>query len=186
VSLVARLTPIIDVGGLRLGVADELSQQGSSRPRASRKIFPRRRSEPLKFRPRAASGWPERSGRRRVCLRSDYRAGLVEATVKMPVDSLTALVVEDDWFVREDIANAFRKEGWTVLEAATGEGVLQHLREAHSIDLVVTDIGLADEAMTGWDVAEAVSVAGHFGVRFWIACFQWLRVMLKHRLGHLT
>lgn len=76
--------------------------------------------------------------------------------MKMPVDSLTALVVEDDWFVREDIANAFRKEGWTVLEAATGEGVLQHLREAHSIDLVVTDIGLADEAMTGWDVAEAV------------------------------
>ena len=81
----------------------------------------------------------------------------------MPVDSLTALVVEDDWFVREDIANAFRKEGWTVLEAATGEGVLQHLREAHSIDLVVTDIGLADEAMTGWDVAEAVRMR-HTGV----------------------
>jgi two-component system, response regulator PdtaR len=83
--------------------------------------------------------------------------------VKMPVDSLTALVVEDDWFVREDIANAFRKEGWTVLEAAAGEGVLQHLREAHSIDLVVTDIGLADEAMTGWDVAEAVRMR-HAGV----------------------
>ena len=29
-------------------------------------------------------------------------------------------------------------------------------------------------------------VAEHFGVRFWIACFQWLGVMLKHGLGHLT
>jgi CheY-like chemotaxis protein len=76
--------------------------------------------------------------------------------LKAPFDSPTALVVEDDWFVREDIANAFRQEGWTVLESATGEGVLQLLREARSIDLVVTDIGLADDAMTGWDVAEAV------------------------------
>ena len=58
--------------------------------------------------------------------------------------------------MREDIANAFREEGWTVLEAATGEGGAPAFREAHSIDLVVTDIGLADDAMTGWDVAEAV------------------------------
>jgi CheY-like chemotaxis protein len=76
--------------------------------------------------------------------------------MKTPFDNLAVLVVEDDWFVREDIANAFRQEGWRVLEAATGEEVLQLLREARSIDLVVTDIGLADDAMTGWDVAEAV------------------------------
>ncbi len=28
---------------------------------------------------------------------------------------LTALVVEDDWFLREDLADGFRQEGWTVL-----------------------------------------------------------------------
>jgi hypothetical protein len=39
-----------------------------------------------------------------------------------PSIGLTALVVEDDWFVREDIANVFRHEGWAVLEAATGPG----------------------------------------------------------------
>jgi CheY-like chemotaxis protein len=76
--------------------------------------------------------------------------------MKTPFDNLTALVVEDDWFVREDMVNAFRQEGWTVLEAATGEGVLQPLREARSIDLLITDIELGNGAMTGWDVAEAV------------------------------
>ena len=43
-----------------------------------------------------------------------------------------------------------------MLEAATGDGVVQLLREACSIDLLVTDIGLGDDAITGWDVAEAV------------------------------
>ena len=40
--------------------------------------------------------------------------------MKAPFAGLTVLVVEDDWFVREDIANWFRQEGWMVLEAATG------------------------------------------------------------------
>jgi CheY-like chemotaxis protein len=75
--------------------------------------------------------------------------------MKNPFDGLTALVVEDDLFVREDIASSFRHGGWTVLEAATGDDALKWLREAGIIDLLVTDIGLAD-AMTGWDVAEAV------------------------------
>ena len=74
--------------------------------------------------------------------------------MKNPFDGLTALVVEDDLFVREDIAGSFRQGGWTVLEAATGDDALKWLRETEIIDLLVTDIGLAD-AMTGWDVAEA-------------------------------
>lgn len=57
--------------------------------------------------------------------------------------------------MREDIAGSFRQGGWTVLEAATGDDALKWLRETEIIDLLVTDIGLAD-AMTGWDVAEAV------------------------------
>jgi CheY-like chemotaxis protein len=68
-----------------------------------------------------------------------------------------ALVVEDDWFIREDIANQFRQEGWMVIEAATGAKALDVLREWGGIDVLVTDIRLADE-MTGWDVAEAVRI----------------------------
>ena len=70
-------------------------------------------------------------------------------------DGLTVLVVEDDWFVREDMVLGLKREGWFVLEADTGLGALKLLRETNTIDLLVTDIRLAD-AMTGWDVAEAV------------------------------
>ena len=67
---------------------------------------------------------------------------------------VTVLVVEDDWVTREDIVTDLRQEGCAVLEAATGVGALQALREAEKDDLLITDIGLAD-ALTGWDVAEA-------------------------------
>ena len=69
-------------------------------------------------------------------------------------NGLTALVVEDDWLLRQVIVNDLQEIGWTVLEAASGVGALMMLREAQSVDLLVTDIQLAD-AVTGWDVAEA-------------------------------
>jgi len=69
-------------------------------------------------------------------------------------DGLVVLIVEDDWFVREDLASGLRQEGWTVLEAETGAGALRVLREAEIIDLLITDVRLAD-ALTGWGVAEA-------------------------------
>ena len=68
---------------------------------------------------------------------------------------ITVLVVEDDWFVREDMVLGLKQEGWFVLEADTGVGALKLLQETATIDLLVTDIRLADD-MTGWDVAEAV------------------------------
>jgi CheY-like chemotaxis protein len=77
--------------------------------------------------------------------------------MKSPFKGRVALVVEDDWFVREDVANQFRQEGWMVVEAATGAEALAALRELGGIDVLVTDIRLADE-VTGWDVAEAVRV----------------------------
>jgi CheY-like chemotaxis protein len=38
--------------------------------------------------------------------------------------------------------------------APTGDGALKVLLETNAVDLLVTDIGLADD-VTGWDVAEA-------------------------------
>jgi DNA-binding response OmpR family regulator len=74
--------------------------------------------------------------------------------VRDPSKSLTVLVVEDDWLVRADIVIGLREEGWMVLEASTGDGALKALLESSALDLLITDIGLAD-AVTGWDVAEA-------------------------------
>jgi CheY-like chemotaxis protein len=78
--------------------------------------------------------------------------------MKASFKGLTALVVEDDWMVREVIVNDLQEMGWTVLEAAAGAGALTVFREAKTVDLLVTDIQLAD-AMTGWDVAEAFRVS---------------------------
>jgi CheY-like chemotaxis protein len=78
--------------------------------------------------------------------------------MRSPFNGLTALVVEDDWFTREEIVHGLRQEGCAVLEAAKGGDAIELLREAATIDLLITDIGLAD-AMTGWDVAEAVRVS---------------------------
>ena len=69
-------------------------------------------------------------------------------------DGLAVLVVEDDWLVRADIVFGLQEEGWTVLEASTGDGAIQVLLDAKVVHLLITDIGLAD-AVTGWDVAEA-------------------------------
>ena len=46
-----------------------------------------------------------------------------------------------------------RQEGWRVLEAATGVGALQALHEAEKVDLLITDISLAD-ALTGWSMSQ--------------------------------
>jgi CheY-like chemotaxis protein len=75
--------------------------------------------------------------------------------MKISLKGRTALVVEDDWFVRGDIAAQFRQEGWQVLEAETGAEALELLQEGQSIDILVTDIALAD-SIAGWDVAEAL------------------------------
>lgn len=69
-----------------------------------------------------------------------------------------ALVVEDEWLVRMEIAEALDAGGWTVLEASTGEAALAMRDHNPAIDLVVTDIRLPGP-VTGWDVAEAFRTA---------------------------
>lgn len=64
-----------------------------------------------------------------------------------------ALVVEDEWLVRMEIAVAFEAAGWIVLEAGSGEEAVGFLADGHAIDILVTDIRLTGP-MTGWEVAE--------------------------------
>jgi CheY-like chemotaxis protein len=49
--------------------------------------------------------------------------------MKTSFKGLTALVVEDDWLLRETIVDALQEIGWTVLEAASGASALTVLRE---------------------------------------------------------
>ena len=62
------------------------------------------------------------------------------------------LLVEDEYLVLTELASEMERAGWAVIEASSGEGAINHLRNGR-IDLLVTDIQLAGY-LTGWDVAE--------------------------------
>lgn len=64
------------------------------------------------------------------------------------------MLVEDEWLVRMDMADALDRAGWIVVEAGSGEEALSLLGTELRIDLLVTDIRLLG-TMDGWDVAEA-------------------------------
>ena len=64
------------------------------------------------------------------------------------------LVVEDEAFARAAIVEEFRRYGWRVLEAASGEQAVALVATNH-IDIVFTDIQLAG-IMSGWETAEAL------------------------------
>lgn len=63
--------------------------------------------------------------------------------------SRTVLIIEDDAFLRELAADKLRKEGYTVLEAITGEEGLEKLKELRP-DLILLDLILPE--MDGFEV----------------------------------
>jgi CheY-like chemotaxis protein len=65
--------------------------------------------------------------------------------------ALAVLVVEDDFFVRYDIAGCPRDAGYA--ESQSGEEALALCKSGMSIDMIVTDINLGGSA-SGWDVAK--------------------------------
>lgn len=75
-----------------------------------------------------------------------------------PPGERVALVVEDEWLVRMEIADAFSDAGWQVLEATSGEEAVALLASGVIVTLLVTDIRLSG-AITGWDVAERYRAA---------------------------
>ena len=66
---------------------------------------------------------------------------------------LVVLVVEDDFFIRHDIATHLREAGFIVVESASGEQAITLCRSDTAIDMVFTDINLGGTT-SGFDVAE--------------------------------
>jgi CheY-like chemotaxis protein len=60
------------------------------------------------------------------------------------------LLVEDEWLIRADMAAGLEEAGWEVVEASTGKGAIEQLCNGLDIDLLVTDIQLADN-LSGWE-----------------------------------
>lgn len=62
---------------------------------------------------------------------------------------LTALVVEDDWLVRQTIIEFLNASGCTTVEAESGEAALFILQQRDGLDVLFTDIRLGGKAMVG-------------------------------------
>ena len=81
------------------------------------------------------------------------KAAIVSVSVANGVRALAVLVVEDDFFVRCDVAGCLREAGYTVIETESGEAAIALCKSEITIDIVFTDINLGGTA-TGWDVAK--------------------------------
>ena len=69
-----------------------------------------------------------------------------------------AVVVEDEWLIRMELADALMSAGVDVFEAGAGEDALAYLDDDHPVDVLITDIRLPGK-MDGWDLAEAFRAA---------------------------
>jgi CheY-like chemotaxis protein len=68
------------------------------------------------------------------------------------------LVVEDEWLLRELVAEELRGAGLEVLEASTAEGAIAYMAAGQRCDVVFTDIQLAGH-LSGWELAEQLRAA---------------------------
>ena len=70
------------------------------------------------------------------------------------MDKRSVLIVEDDWLLRQSVADQLNAEGWDVHEAESGETALEVLNSGVSLHFLITDIRLGGK-LDGWDVADA-------------------------------
>ena len=68
-------------------------------------------------------------------------------------DFVVVLIVEDENFIRLDIASYLEDAGYAVIEVGSGEAAIALCNPGTSIDMVITDINLGG-TVSGWEVAE--------------------------------
>jgi DNA-binding response OmpR family regulator len=73
------------------------------------------------------------------------------------MDNKRVLVVEDDFLIRMTLTESLEAEGYTVLEADSGEAALVQLRADPTICLLMTDMQLSG-GLDGEDLVKAVRV----------------------------
>lgn len=64
------------------------------------------------------------------------------------------VLVEDEWLVRMEMADALAEAGFQVVEFSSGEDAVEWLESGSKPDLLISDIRLTGP-VTGWDVADA-------------------------------
>jgi CheY-like chemotaxis protein len=69
-------------------------------------------------------------------------------------EPMVVLVVEDDFFLRWNLADHLREAGYLVKEAESAQRAIEFCHDGTRIDLLITDIQLSGRG-SGWDVAEA-------------------------------
>jgi CheY-like chemotaxis protein len=65
------------------------------------------------------------------------------------------LLVEDEFFIRMDVADALRQAGFQVVEAGSADEAVTFLQSGKSMDLVFTDIHMP-RALNGLTLAERI------------------------------
>ena len=55
-------------------------------------------------------------------------------------DQVRVLLVEDEWFIRFDVAEQLRGAGFEVVEASTADDAMDYISSGERIDALITDI----------------------------------------------
>src|ERR1700746_1926295 len=74
-------------------------------------------------------------------------------TSPQELGSLVVLILEDEFFLRCNLADYLRDAGWAVMEAATADDAMAMCRDGMAVHVLITDIQLNASA-SGWAVAE--------------------------------
>jgi DNA-binding response OmpR family regulator len=72
--------------------------------------------------------------------------------------SREVLLVEDEWLVRMELADAFETSGFRVIESASADYAAEVVHANPGLALLITDIRLAGP-MNGWDLATEARMA---------------------------
>jgi DNA-binding NtrC family response regulator len=70
------------------------------------------------------------------------------------IDQPVVLIVEDEFFVRCELADCAREAGLAVIEAASAKQAMAACHVETPVSALITDIQLEDST-NGWDLAEA-------------------------------
>ena len=75
-------------------------------------------------------------------------------------ERMTVLIVEDELFLRWNLADHLREAGYLVAEVDSAQRAIDLCQSGTRIDILITDIQLSGLG-SGWDVAEAFRALWH-------------------------